>query len=185
MTAQTTTTSPPAFLLPAALLSQGYRLRPEQDEDIPFLVALYASTREAELAPVPWSPEQKAAFIAHQFEAQRSHYRRFFPETALDIIEYKGVPVGRLYVDVRVTHVHVIDIALMPYARGHGAGSALIAALQLYATGLGMGLDLFVEKYNPARRLYRRLGFFEIAEHDVQVEMEWLPDRRRAQLNSA
>ena len=47
--------APSAFTLPAALLSQGYALRPETDDDIPFLMRLYASTREDELAPAPWS----------------------------------------------------------------------------------------------------------------------------------
>jgi ribosomal protein S18 acetylase RimI-like enzyme len=40
-----------------------------------------------------------------------------------------------------------------------------------------------VEKFNPALRLYRRLGFTEIGDHGVYWEMEWLPDR--AQLNVA
>lgn len=167
--------SPPAFALPAALVSQGYRLRAERDDDIPFLMTLYASTRETELAAVPWSTEQKAAFILHQFDAQRRHYRTFFPTTAFDVIERGGIPFGRLYVDARVTHVHVIDIALMPEARGQGLGTALMTALQDHARDLGMGLDLFVETYNPARRLYQRLGFFDIADHGVQIEMEWLP----------
>ena len=52
----------PAFALPAALLSQGFALRPETEADLPFLMQLYASTRAEELAAVPWSAEQKAAF---------------------------------------------------------------------------------------------------------------------------
>jgi hypothetical protein len=31
------------------------------DQDMEFLLHLYASTREEELAPVPWTPEQKMA----------------------------------------------------------------------------------------------------------------------------
>ncbi len=180
-------TEPPAFGLPAALLSQGYRLRAECDDDIPFLIALYASTRETELTGIPWSAEQKAAFLLNQFQAQRHHYRTFFPGTAFDIVEYNGVAIGRLYVDVRVTHIHIIDIALVPEVRGRGIGTTLIAALQHYARERAMGLDLFVERYNPALRLYRRLGFFGIAEHEIQFEMEWLPESEpnAHQLNSA
>lgn len=177
--AQVRTEPPPAFTLPAALLSQGYRLRNERDDDIPFLMGLYASTRETELAGIPWSTEQKAAFLVSQFQAQRHHYRTFFPGTSFDVIECDGTPVGRLYVDVRVTHIHVIDIALMPEARGRGTGTTLMTALQDYARELAMGLDLFVEKYNPALRLYRRLGFIDIAEHEIQIEMEWLPEDGR------
>lgn len=180
------TARPAAFGLPATLAAQGYRLRAECDADIPFLMTLYASTREMELAPVPWTGEEKATFLASQFAAQRTHYRKFFPDTAFDIIESGGAPVGRLYVDVRVTHVHVIDIALVPQARGQGVGTALMTALQRYASDLGMGLALFVETFNPARRLYQRLGFFDIADHHYQIEMEWLPEGASpAQLNTA
>ncbi len=63
-----------AFALPAALLSQGFALRPETDADIPFLIALYASTREEELASVPWSAEQKQrSWRANS--TQHSYYR--------------------------------------------------------------------------------------------------------------
>ena len=32
-----------------------------------------------------------------------------------------------------------------------------------------------VEKYNPALQLYRRLGFTDVADHEVYLEMEWRP----------
>src|SRR4051812_8492249 len=68
--------APPAFQLPAALLSLGYTLRPETEDDTPFLFRVYASTREQELAQaVGWSAEQKLAFLTQQFQAQRQHYR--------------------------------------------------------------------------------------------------------------
>jgi GNAT superfamily N-acetyltransferase len=124
----TQASSPPAFCLPAALSSQGYALRPETDDDIPFLMRLYASTREEELALAPWPPEQKQAFLAGQFEAQRRHYRSHIDGCAFDVIEHNGVPAGRLYLDVRQTRLHVVDIALMPEWRGRGVGPAIIRA---------------------------------------------------------
>jgi len=44
-----------AFAMPAALLGEGYVLRPETDADLAFLAALFASTREEEFAVVPWT----------------------------------------------------------------------------------------------------------------------------------
>lgn len=174
--------------MPAELTHRGYSLRPECDDDLPFLRALYATTRERELALLPWTAEQKIGFTDQQFAAQRLHYRKFFPGTAFDVIEHDGTPVGRLYVDVRRTHAHLIDIALLPQARGHGLGTALLMALQDYARERSIGLALFVEIYNPAQRLYRRLGFTDIGEPGVQIEMEWLPERdapQSAQLKTA
>ncbi len=168
--------APPVFTLPAALLSQGFALRPETDADLAFLMRLYASTREQELAPVPWSAEQKRAFLASQFQAQRTHYRNYFPDCAFDVIEQHGEPAGRLYLQVRQTQLHILDIALLPELRGHGTGTAIMEALQEAGRACGKGVGIMVEKFNPALRLYQRLGFAPIADHEVYLEMEWRPD---------
>jgi len=166
---------PPPFALPAALRPQGYALRPETNADIPFLMRLYASTREQEMTPVPWSAEQKQAFLASQFEAQRSHYRTHIADAAFDVIEHRGVAVGRLYLEARQTQLYIVDIALLPEWRGKGIGSAIMQAVMTTAAAGGRGVGIMVEKFNPALRLYRRLGFTDIANHEVYLEMEWLP----------
>jgi ribosomal protein S18 acetylase RimI-like enzyme len=171
---------PPAFKLPAALLSQGFALRPETDDDIPFLLRLYASTRAEELAPVPWSAEQKQAFLASQFQAQRYHYRTHIAGCRFDILECRGVPAGRLYLEPRLTQLYIVDIALLPEWRGQGSGTAILAALQAAAGAIGKGVGIMVEKYNPALRLYRRLGFTDVADHGIYLEMEWLQQARAA-----
>jgi len=165
----------PAFSLPAALSSQGYALRREREADIPFLMRLYASTREQELAPIPWTAEQKQAFLASQFHAQRHHYYKYIADCAFDVIERDGAPVGRLYLEARRTQLHVVDIALMPESRRQGLGTAIMQALQAQAAAQGKGVGIFVEKFNPALRLYRRLGFAEVADREVYLEMEWRP----------
>lgn len=167
---------PPAFALPEALLSQGLALRPESDADLPFLMQVFATTRADELAIVPWSEEQKRAFLIQQFSAQRKHYYAYFPDTAFDIIELHGTPIGRLYIDERETRVHVIDIVLMPGSRDRGMGTALLTAIQDHARARGKGVDIFVERINPAKTLYDRLGFKVIREDDIYLEMDWLPD---------
>jgi GNAT superfamily N-acetyltransferase len=167
--------TPPAFTLPAALLSQGFALRPETEADIPFLMWLYASTREEELAPVPWNAEQKAAFLAQQFDAQRRHYRNYF-DCTFNVIEHSGTPAGRLYLQVRPSRLHLVDVALLPAWRGHGVGAAVLEGLQAAGRASGKAVSTFVEKFNPALRLYQRLGFAQIADHGVYLEMEWRPD---------
>ena len=99
--------APPAFELPTALRSQGFALRPETDDDVAFLIRLYASTREEELRQLlDWSADQKLAFLASQFHAQRHHYRTYITGCVFDILEQDGVPVGRLYLDARPTRLH-------------------------------------------------------------------------------
>lgn len=168
--------TPPAFFLPAALLSQGFVLRPETEADIPVLMRIYASTREEELAPVPWTEEQKQAFLSQQFQAQRAHYRKYFTDCAFDVIEERGTPAGRLYLQTRQTQLHIIDITLLPAWRGRGIGGAILAALQDAGRACGKGVGIMVEKFNPALRLYERLGFAPIADHGVYLEMEWITE---------
>ncbi|MGY4396799.1 ribosomal protein S18 acetylase RimI-like enzyme [Sphingomonas sp. UYAg733] len=160
------------FHLPGALAAQGFSLRPEADADVPFAMRLYASTREEELAQVSgWSEGQKSLFLAQQFTAQRHHYKT---QLACDfhVIEHHGEPVGRLYLERRETIVSIVDIALMPEARGKGAGRLIIEALIEAAAQTGRGVGIFVEKFNPALHLYQRLGFTMVRELEVYLEME-------------
>src|SRR5580698_2692070 len=89
-------------------------LRPETDEDITFLLGVYGSTRAEELAMVPWTDEQKQAFVRSQFGHQRTHYRRFYADARFDVILIDGRPAGRLYVHRQPDSIHIIDIALLP-----------------------------------------------------------------------
>ncbi|PBC01382.1 GNAT family N-acetyltransferase [Mesorhizobium sp. WSM3860] len=137
----------------------GLSLRPETDADIPFMTALYASTRAAELADVPWPPEGKAQFLDLQFQAQRAHYRRHYPEADWWLVERAGEAIGRLYVERWPSQHRIIDIAFLPERCGKGFGTALLNDLIDEAAAVGKAVSIHVEKNNPARRLYLRLGF--------------------------
>jgi GNAT superfamily N-acetyltransferase len=173
----------PAIALPAVLDAEGYALRPETDADLPFLSTLYASTRETELAAMrQWTAAQTQAFLAQQFFAQRHHYRTQIAGCAFWVIERGGTPIGRLYLQERVTQWHVVDIALLPDWRGKGIGTALIHAVIAAARDQAKAVGLFVDRRNIALRLYRRLGFVEIGATAFHLEMarEVAPDADRA-----
>ena len=148
------------------------RLRPVTGADRAFLTALYAGTREQELAMLGWDDATKAAFVEHQFTAQDAHYREHYPGATLDVIEVDGEPAGRLYVHRGPSDIRIMDIALAPAFRGRGIGSALLGDLIAEAESSGRKLSIHVEMDNPARRLYERLGFAPAGEHGVYVLME-------------
>jgi ribosomal protein S18 acetylase RimI-like enzyme len=150
------------------------RLRPVAGDDRAFLVDLYASVREPELAHVPWDDAQKRAFVEHQFAAQDEHYRAHYPGATLDLVEVDGEPAGRLYVHRGRSDIRIMDIALVPAYRGRGIGTTLLRGLIAEAERSGRKLSIHVETNNPARRLYERLGFRPAGEHGVYVLMERL-----------
>lgn len=149
--------------------------RPIGPGDQDFLHRLYASTRQEELAPVPWSEEEKAAFLRMQFEAQHKHYQEHYPQARFDLVLADGEPVGRLYVEEWPTQIRLIDIALLPEHRNRGLGSRLLRDLMAEAERARKPLTIHVEKLNPAMRLYRRLGFRSIEDKGVYDLMEWRP----------
>ncbi|MEO8275574.1 MAG: GNAT family N-acetyltransferase [Thermoanaerobaculia bacterium] len=138
----------------------GIALRPALPGDREFLLSVYAATRTEELAPVPWTDEQKALFIRQQFEAQDHEYRRAYPEGLFQIIEREDVPSGRLYLNPGRSDTRIVDLALLPFARGLGIGSRLLDGLARDADRFGRSLSIHVEVMNTgARRLYSRFGF--------------------------
>src|SRR4051812_14838351 len=134
-------------------------LRPATGDDYEFLARVYASTREAELAPVPWSDEQKRAFLAQQFAAQTSHYAAQYAGASFDVVLVDGDPAGRLIVRRDDAAVHIVDIALLPEHRSRGIGTGLLRSLADEADRRAVALSIYVEINNPALRLYQRLGF--------------------------
>ncbi len=156
-------------------MPSGVELRPIVPADREFLFRLYASTREGEMALLDWSESEKEAFLRMQFDAQHSYYVEQFPAARLDVVLRGGEPIGRLYVDRREDEIRLIDIALMPEHRGAGVGGAMMRELLAEAREAGKPVRIHVERFNPAMRLYRRLGFERLEEQGVYELMEWRP----------
>jgi ribosomal protein S18 acetylase RimI-like enzyme len=148
------------------------RLRPVAGGDRPFLVELYASLREAELALVPWDGATRRAFVEHQYAAQNAHYRAHYPGATLDVVEIDGERAGRLYVHRGPSDIRIMDIALLAPYRGRGSGTGLLRTLVAEAEASARKLSIHVEASNPARTLYDRLGFRSVGERGVYVLME-------------
>lgn len=148
-------------------------LRAVTADDEPLLRDVYAGTRADELTQVPWSDEQKRAFCDMQFTAQAAHYREHYPTAVYSVIETDGVPVGRLYVDRWTREIRIMDIALLPEFRGRGVGTRLLRELQEEARTAGKALSIHVEKFNPALKLYERLGFEPKEDKGVYLLMKW------------
>ncbi len=157
-------------------MQQIITFRPIRTADFPFLQQVYASTRREEVDQlVDWTEQQKEDFLAQQFHAQHTFYQQQFAAAEYLVVLLDGKPAGRLYIDRRPDEIRLIDIALLPAFRGRGIGSALLKDLLDEGRRAGKPVRIHVEQFNPALRLYERLGFRKIGDTGVYYFMEWEP----------
>jgi GNAT superfamily N-acetyltransferase len=156
------------------LASPEFVLRPVTDGDEPFLYLVFQSTRERELAMLP--AEHRETFARHQYLAQRTHYHTYFPGASHTVILRRSEPIGRLWVDRQAEHILILDIAIVPEARNGGAGTRLLRSLIEEASRARKPLRIHVEQFNPALRLYQRLGFQTKGTNGVYFLMELWPE---------
>jgi GNAT superfamily N-acetyltransferase len=151
--------------------------RPIGPEDMEFLARLYRSTREDELAMLAdWTEEQKDAFLRQQFQAQHAYYHEHYVGAEFLLILLDEQPAGRLYIHRRPEEIRLMDIALLPEHRNDGLGTKLVRDLLAEGEASGKPVTIHVEIYNPAMRLYQRLGFKPIADRGVYHLLEWRPE---------
>jgi GNAT superfamily N-acetyltransferase len=62
---------------------------------------------------------------------------------------------------------------LLPEYRRHGAGAVLLRDLMDEAAAAGKDVSVLVEKFDPAMRLYRRLGFVTEEDKGAYDLMRW------------
>jgi ribosomal protein S18 acetylase RimI-like enzyme len=140
--------------------------------DEAFLYQVYASTRQEEMALVDWDDAQKQAFLRMQFHAQHTFYHAEFPNASYQLILRQDTPVGRLYVDRREHDFCILDITLLPEYRRQGIGGELLQQVLAEADRAGKPVRIHVERFNPALRLYERLGFCQVSDQGVYYLME-------------
>lgn len=150
-------------------------VRPITDDDLSALYQIYASTRVEELAQTDWTDEQKTVFLRQQFDAQHQYYQANYPHAQFQLVEDAGIAIGRVYVDRWDDQIRIIDVALLPEYRGRGAGTQLLEQILTEGRQLNLPVTIHVERFNPALRLYERLGFQLAEDKGVYLFLKWTP----------
>jgi ribosomal protein S18 acetylase RimI-like enzyme len=148
------------------------RVRLAVPADEPLLRNLHKATRAADFVAANLPPATLEMLLEQQYRAQAAGYAAQFPDATSLMVLYRNQPVGGLMLVAGERCWHVIDIVLLPSARGQGIGTDVIDAVLRAATaGDANEVTLSVLFNNAAaRRLYRRLGFAETGE-GVHVPM--------------
>lgn len=148
----------------------GVERRPAVAADEPFLRALYASTRPEVAA---WPDEPRGAFLAQQFEAQRTGWSQMFPGSEHDVIAVGGRPAGRVWVYWSAEECLIVDLALLPEHRRQGIGTQVVRELLADVDAQGLRARAHVERTNtPSLAFWTRLGFRETGGDALFVEIE-------------
>ncbi|HDS1679054.1 TPA: GNAT family N-acetyltransferase [Pseudomonas putida] len=157
------------------MLKDAVTLRALQSDDMAFIERLYAETRAEEMSRSGWPAEQVATFLSQQFHTQHAYYQAHYSGAEFLVIAHEGKAIGRLYRFWGPAKVNLIDIALVAEYQKQGIGSALVDEMVRRADAEGLLVELFVETYNPAQRLYSRLGFAVINQSGVYLRMRREP----------
>lgn len=90
---------------------------------------------------------------------------------ALAAIEADGEVIAAGYASIGESRAQLSDIVVAPSARRRGAGRRLVAALLgwAYAQGCGEAMLQVLADNEPARRLYRSLGFADAYPYHYRV----------------
>jgi GNAT superfamily N-acetyltransferase len=161
------------------ILPDGGKLtrRPVTKEDDPFLLALYDSTRDAELQQATWAAGQREVFVRWQFDLQRREYDARFPDARYQLILIDDEPAGRIWIGADAEQIRLLDIALLPQFQRRGAGTLLLRELMQEAERAGKFLRHMVFVLNDnAHRFYERLGFVVIEDVGGYKHMEFRPE---------
>jgi len=160
-------------VLPVNDLMLRFRNITEEDKDC--LFEIYSSTRQEELSLTNWTAEQKLIFLKNQFEAQHFHYQKYYGDTYFWIILYAEKVAGRLYLQIS-NEIRIVDITLLPEFRNKNIGTGILKDIQNLAKNLSKNVSIHVEQFNPALKLYKRLGFQEIETvNSIYFLMQWKP----------
>src|SRR3569832_485468 len=89
------------------------------------------------------------------------------PQARWLIVTFQGDRVGRLYVARTANDLRIMDVSLVPSHRSRGVGTALMRGLLEEADRDGVVASLHVEPFNPALRLYERLGFAHVETRGI------------------
>jgi len=111
-----------------------------------------------------WNQQQQEQIFADKFDATHSR-----------IVVVGGVDAGFIHVMDGSDSRFLAGIFLTAPMRRRGLGSVILRDLMDGAAAHGQAVTLRVLKVNPARNLYKRLGFTVTGETDAHFLMRWTP----------
>lgn len=146
---------------------RSYRLRPAAPDDADALFRLHRAAMGGHLA--------RAYGRSWSDDFARERHDRWLAEGRAQVVELDGLTVGALDVVWAPDGMQLNRIEIDPALHGQGLGTAILRDLLGACGRRGTPAHLQVFPHNPARRLYRRLGFLETGTDGAAITMRWDP----------
>jgi hypothetical protein len=161
----------------------GLTLRPARLEDEALIFRIFVASKALETDGMPLPQFQKDFLLKQQHVSQLYNWRHLYPSLEQWIIESDGEPVGRLIFSNLPDQIILHDLAMLPGRLGVGGGRIVIKDV-IFAEAIRCGkiARASVAAYNPARRLYARLGVTELPPHppgSPMIPLQWKPPALR------
>ena len=156
--------SGPAFSPTSAADGEAhFWLRPAQQADYAFTLALYMEGAEKHLSKIGRFDEKRL----------RGLYEEAFKPEQIEIICGDDREIGFIHVIEYPERLYLRQLHLVEGLRGRGIGTRLIEALFERAKNAGKPVTLEVLHGNSAKQLYLRLGFRVTGEDADKEHMVW------------
>ncbi|MCZ9881461.1 GNAT family N-acetyltransferase [Arthrobacter sp. B2a2-09] len=134
-------------------MERALQFRTPEERDAGFLLDLFSSAAPGrDFLPPP--------LLEMQQQAQHQQWSELWGGNGNVVVEFDGVPAGRIWTAWGTRDVRLVDIALLPEFRGAGLGGRLLGNVCEAADVAGMDVRLAVARDNiAALALYQRSGF--------------------------
>lgn len=134
--------------------------RSARSDDLDFLLKLRGLTMRPHFlaSGISLSEEEDCARVLDNFEFAR-------------VILHDGAPIGLVKLVRKADPWLLQQLQLLPEFQSRGIGAGVIGTVLAQAHAEGVGVELHVLKQNHARRLYERMGFTVVGEHQHSVTM--------------
>lgn len=119
------------------------------------------------------APGLPTALVDQQHRAQESAWSVDHPTMERCVVEVGGRVVGRCYVALEEDRVDLVDLTVLEEHRARGIGAAVLRLVLERADR--RPVHLHVRADSAAVRLYRRVGFVEVARDQVHLVMVHAP----------
>jgi GNAT superfamily N-acetyltransferase len=151
------------------------RLRHATAADEPFLFTVGSSLWQAEAAAMP-DPRLVDHFLRIQHTVLETRFQQRFPGHQRFVIERDDTGVGRLYLHRATSMLHLVDLTLLPEARGRGTAGQVLAGILEEARGTGRQVSLRIRRDSTtAAALATELGFGLVTVDDLDQCFTWDP----------